>query len=74
MRENSDSNAIPAVSIDQSLCTFCAGCSSVCPTMAILIHDHSSAVTGACIRCGNCIAFCPVSAVKHSGGKADENI
>lgn len=58
-----------AITIDQSLCTFCAGCSSVCPVMAIQVRDSSSAITSRCLDCGNCMAFCPVSAIRHTNGE-----
>lgn len=54
--------------IDQSICTFCAGCSSVCPVMAIQVRDSSSEISGGCIDCGNCVTFCPVSAIKGGSG------
>ena len=50
--------------IDQSRCTFCGGCSSVCPVLAIEINDQSSEIKPDCIACGNCAAFCPVSAAQ----------
>ncbi len=53
--------------IDQSRCTFCGGCASVCPSQAILIHDHRSDITDRCSRCGNCFRFCPVDAVEEAG-------
>jgi formate hydrogenlyase subunit 6/NADH:ubiquinone oxidoreductase subunit I len=52
-------------SINQSLCTFCAGCASVCPVMAIDVGEGESRITGACIGCGNCAAFCPIDAVEE---------
>lgn len=64
----SPTHTVPALHIDQSLCTFCAGCSSVCPVLAIIVRDSSSEISGKCIDCGNCIAFCPVSAVKRFSG------
>lgn len=50
--------------IDQKLCTFCGGCSAVCPEFAIEIYDDKSEITEACINCGLCECFCPVSAIK----------
>lgn len=68
MTENDTSASVsagPYYYIDQSQCTFCAGCSSVCPVMAIHVYDSSSAVSDACVNCGNCKIFCPVSAIKN---------
>ena len=61
-------NPVAGLYIDQSICTFCAGCSSVCPVMAIRVRDSSSEISGECINCGNCVAFCPVSAIKLGSG------
>jgi ferredoxin len=49
--------------IDQKRCTFCAGCSSVCPVMAITVRDHDSEIGPSCTHCGNCVAFCPIAAI-----------
>jgi len=51
--------------INQQTCTFCSGCSSVCPVMAIEILDAESRITGACVECGNCFLFCPIGAIEH---------
>lgn len=53
----------PSYSIDQTQCTFCGGCSSVCPAQAIIIRDGAGRIAENCIRCGNCFRFCPISAV-----------
>jgi formate hydrogenlyase subunit 6/NADH:ubiquinone oxidoreductase subunit I len=50
--------------IDQTRCTFCAGCSSVCPVLAIEILGDASRITERCTGCGRCQAFCPVDAVE----------
>lgn len=49
--------------IDNSICTFCSGCSSVCPVRAIKIKDNSAEITDSCIGCDRCNKFCPVSAI-----------
>jgi MinD superfamily P-loop ATPase len=63
----------PRFTIDQSLCTFCGGCAALCPTMAIVVEDASSAITSACNGCGICERFCPVSAV-HRQEEADDEV
>ena len=50
----------PMHTIDQNVCTHCAGCSSVCPGGAIVVTNERSTVTAACIDCGNCAVFCPI--------------
>ncbi|MBD3316157.1 MAG: 4Fe-4S dicluster domain-containing protein [Chitinivibrionales bacterium] len=49
--------------IDQNLCTFCAGCSSVCPVAAIVVRANTSRIAETCIECGVCRRFCPVEAI-----------
>lgn len=56
-------------SINNSICTFCSGCSSVCPVMAIKIKDHSAEINDECIGCDRCKKFCPVSAIIKSEAK-----
>ena len=51
--------------IDQNKCTFCGGCSAVCPETAIVIYDDNSEITEDCKNCGICECFCPVSAIKE---------
>jgi Fe-S-cluster-containing hydrogenase component 2 len=53
----------PSYAIDQTLCTFCGGCASLCPSLAIEIRDTASHITEQCIRCGICMQFCPVQAI-----------
>jgi len=50
---------------DKDTCTFCAGCSAVCPALAIVVYDNDIEMTPACINCGVCARFCPVSAIRH---------
>lgn len=52
--------------IDQNICTFCGGCSSVCSVMAIDIYDSKSIITNSCVDCGICEKFCPVSAISKN--------
>jgi formate hydrogenlyase subunit 6/NADH:ubiquinone oxidoreductase subunit I len=49
--------------IDQKKCTFCGGCSAVCPQRAVMVLDSESRITGTCNNCGQCERFCPVSAI-----------
>jgi len=77
MNSNDGSQAVglqKKLFIDQSICTFCAGCSSVCPVMAIHVRDNSSIITNECIDCGNCMVFCPVSAVKKPEKETYESL
>jgi len=60
---------MPKYTIDQKLCTFCGGCSAVCPENAIDIYDDGSEITEACTGCGLCECFCPVSAIENSQDK-----
>ncbi|MDG5814243.1 4Fe-4S binding protein [Chitinispirillales bacterium ANBcel5] len=53
-----------AFHIDQQECTFCAGCSAVCPVMAIKVLEASSVISSNCIGCGKCEVFCPVAAIR----------
>lgn len=55
--------------IDQKRCTFCGGCASVCPAIAILLHDQASLITDRCTDCGTCAVFCPVSAIAPASVK-----
>ncbi len=45
-------------------CNGCAICERVCPTGAILVHDHAAAVSDQCIGCGICLARCPEKAIE----------
>ncbi len=50
--------------INQEKCTFCGGCSTVCPVMAIEVKSSSCIINSECINCSNCEKFCPISAVE----------
>ena len=57
------------VELDQSACTLCLACVSVCPASALL--DDESAPTlrfveDACVQCGLCKATCPEKAITPS--------
>lgn len=49
--------------IDQNKCTFCGGCSAVCPQRAVLVLESESRIIDTCNNCGLCERFCPVSAI-----------
>ncbi len=52
--------------INQEKCTFCGGCSSVCPTMAIEVKDSSCKILEEkCVKCSLCYKFCPIGAVEQ---------
>jgi ferredoxin len=56
-----------AISIDETLCTGCAGCSSVCPSMAVMIRGNRCEIREQlCTGCGKCADACPVSAIIQS--------
>lgn len=48
--------------IQESLCTRCRKCSSVCPTAAINVDDPALTDKSLCIRCCACIKICPAGA------------
>ncbi|MBN1546969.1 MAG: 4Fe-4S binding protein [Syntrophaceae bacterium] len=49
-------------SVDESLCTKCMTCVSLCPTAAISEDDPLAIETDLCIRCCACIKSCPTEA------------
>ncbi len=51
--------------ISQEKCTYCGGCASLCPVMAITIEDRYTEIKENCVTCGNCYDFCPLSAVEE---------
>ncbi|MEE9333191.1 MAG: 4Fe-4S dicluster domain-containing protein [Granulosicoccaceae bacterium] len=54
------------ISIDESSCTLCMACVSVCPSKALLDGQESPAVRiieANCLQCGLCDAACPESAI-----------
>ena len=54
------------ISIDESNCTLCMACVSVCPAKALLDGQESPAVRmieANCLQCGLCEAACPESAI-----------
>ena len=54
------SDITPAV--QESLCTRCRTCASVCPTAAIPADDPVITDKGSCIRCCACVKSCPAGA------------
>ena len=53
--------------VDETVCTGCAKCVSVCPYTAIELDEDKELVTVTevkCKGCGSCSATCPVGAVQ----------
>jgi len=73
MKQESITLTTPIVSVDASLCTGCANCPQVCPTLAIHMAKRESVLSLAsvdamrCIGCGNCVVVCPVKAISLPG-------
>ena len=55
------------ISCDETICSFCYDCVSVCPEKAISDDDPISTDLDICSRCTACIAICPEDARKFSG-------
>ena len=55
------------ISCDDSICTFCYDCISVCPENAIGENDPIETDLEACSRCTACISICPENARRFSG-------
>jgi len=49
--------------IDETLCTKCEICVTVCPTGSITINDAVHTNPDTCIRCCACIKYCPTQAL-----------
>ena len=53
--------------IDQTLCTGCGLCVTVCPYDTISMQEDKAVVTGdESLNCGHCMAACPVNAISVS--------
>jgi len=53
-----------AVKVDGSRCVYCAGCVSVCPTLALTLNEVKIIVDDRkCIECGTCVKVCPAKAL-----------
>ena len=55
------------ISCDDSVCSFCYDCISVCPENAIAEDDPVETDLETCSRCTACISICPENARKFSG-------
>lgn len=51
------------VRVDSRRCTYCGGCTSVCPVEALLLEETRLTVSEVCIDCGDCVPACPVGAI-----------
>jgi L-aspartate semialdehyde sulfurtransferase ferredoxin len=50
--------------VDRTRCLECAGCVSLCPTLALDMHGlHLACEDPRCIGCDLCVRFCPVGAL-----------
>jgi len=54
-----NSQAAFGITVDQSRCTHCGACASVCPMDVKLAGDRE------CISCGSCRPVCPVQAISY---------
>ncbi len=55
------------ISCDETLCTFCYDCISICPENAITEDNPAETDTESCSRCTACISVCGEDARKFSG-------
>lgn len=55
------------ISCDDTLCSFCYDCASICPEQAIPEDDPIATDLDLCSRCTACINICPEDARKFSG-------
>lgn len=55
------------VTSDETLCSFCYDCVSICPEKAIPDDDPIDTDLDLCSRCAACISICPEDARKFSG-------
>lgn len=55
------------ISCDETVCSFCCDCVSICPEQAIPDDDPVNTNLEICSRCTACISICPENARKFSG-------
>ena len=55
------------ISCDETICSFCYDCVSICPEKAIADDDPINTDLDLCSRCTACIKICPENARKFSG-------
>jgi ferredoxin len=53
---------LPSPVTDETLCTLCGYCSSLCPTAAIIVIDRVMTDSKECISCCACVKYCPSEA------------
>lgn len=68
-KENASKPMPVAPLLDESACTLCGACASVCPTGAIAIDEQVVTNAELCIRCCACIKVCPEKAREIPEGK-----
>ncbi len=60
------------IEIDHGTCVQCAGCVSICPTMALQMQALTLECSDPdCIGCDLCVRFCPVVALDLQAVQAD---
>jgi ferredoxin len=63
-------------SINQSLCTACGRCVSICPSLCLAMKDGKPVVGSesefGCLACGHCMAVCPTGAIHVTGRRLDD--
>jgi ferredoxin len=61
---------VSTLSLDESLCTGCGQCETVCPHSVIQVKEHKARIVdlNGCMECGACANNCPVNAIGVTPG------
>lgn len=61
---------VVTLSLDESKCTGCGMCATVCPHGVFLVEDKQARIVDrdACMECGACSRNCPVEAISVDVG------